>query len=208
MPNQKRLTAYKVRISDILNSNYVRNDGWNPNYFLINNKKVSRVNIIAVVVSPLRKENNFFSFDIDDGSGSISIRDFEEKEEIKTINVGDVILIIGKPKEFGSVKYIIPEIIKKIDDKKWLEVRKKELEILFGKTTEKEKNTEKEEEKQETKQEKTTPFQKVYDLIKKLDKGQGVSLEQINIPNAEKIINSLLLQGEIYEIKPGRYKLL
>ena len=48
---QKRQVAYKTAISDILKADYVKEEGeWVPNYVKIGDKKVSRVNILAVVV--------------------------------------------------------------------------------------------------------------------------------------------------------------
>jgi len=210
MPEQKRQTAYKIRIRDILDNEYIRTDDWSPNYFLVNGKKVSRVNIIGTVVSDIMDDLNFRYIMIDDGSGKIPLRDFDNSV-IKDISLGDVVLVIGKPREYGKEKYIVPEIIKKIEDKRWLDVRKKELEQEYKVKVEHKEMEDEEREKsieEEFIKEEKTPYQEVCDIIKEKDKGEGVSLDEINIENAERIINDLLLQGEVFEVKPGRYKLL
>ena len=84
MPEQrKREIAYKVRINDILKGEYVRRDGWDPNFIMINNKQVSRVNIMGVVVSiPDTGQNNLT---IDDGSGRIEVRSFDSPEMLASL---------------------------------------------------------------------------------------------------------------------------
>ena len=52
----------------------------------------------------------------------------------------------------------------------------------------------------------------IYSLIKELDNGDGVSFEDIlgkfKGAEAEAIINTLLENGNIFEIRPGRLKVL
>ena len=52
----------------------------------------------------------------------------------------------------------------------------------------------------------------IFLLIKKLDKGDGVAVENIinnfNNDQTENIINQLLENGDIFEIKPGKLKVL
>ncbi len=201
--SQKRQIAYKVKIKDIISSRYVKEEGWQPNYIISDGKKISRVNLIGVIV------DKQFEFDreiavIDDGSGKITIRTFNDKS-LDSLKIGEVVLIIGRPKEYNNEKYIMPEILKKIKNKKWINFRKKEL------GTEKEKKEEEEKiEKEEKKVE--SPSEKVFNLIKKLDMGDGVEfnelINKIKIKEAEKIINNLLSEGEIFQNKPGKLKIL
>jgi hypothetical protein len=50
----------------------------------------------------------------------------------------------------------------------------------------------------------------VIQLIKKLDDGSGAPIEQLveANPEAESILTTLMAEGEIFEIKPGRVKVL
>ena len=49
---QKRQVACKTRVSEILGGRYVKEEGWMPNYIeTTSRKKISRINIIGVVVS-------------------------------------------------------------------------------------------------------------------------------------------------------------
>jgi RPA family protein len=208
---QKRQTAYKVAIKDIISGKYVKEEGWLPNYIQTEDGlKISRVNLICYIVSE-DNDANFNSIIVDDGTGKIAVRSFENQDFFQDVDIGDLVLIIGRPREFGNEKYVIAEIIKKIKDKRWIDVRKLELRQKKkfsdrGETNVKQDNNLKEEVI------KTTNMEKIYNLIKELDDGDGIDTEdvikKVNIDNAELIIKSLLEQGDIFEITPGRLKVL
>jgi RPA family protein len=199
---QKRQTAYKVRIRDVLNSKYTKTEGFNPNYLKIQGKEISRINIIGIVVQKSGVDN-YKSLIIDDGTGKISARVFEEDLMLGKMNISDIVLIIGRPREFNEEKYILIEIIKKINPA-WAKIRKLEL----GKYTQKEdppldNNTEKE----------VAPnsADEIIKLIKEMDKGEGVSTEDLSskdIKDFDGIIDTLLKEGDIFEVKPGKLKVL
>ncbi len=214
MPDIKRQTAVKCTIKQIKEGNYVQKHGWDPNYIEIQNKKISRVNILAAIIS---KESNTIT--IDDGTSNIAIRFFNEPEKADNLSIGDIILIIGRPREYNNERYIVPEITRKIQNKKWIEHRKKELELQET-TTERQPSKEKPLE-EEPKQAAKPPAQEEYldneplkllETIKQLDKGEGADTETIikesRVKNAEKHIQDLVNEGEIYEIRPGKLKIL
>jgi len=215
--NQKRQVAYKVRIKDILEGDYVVEEGWTPNYISIKNgKKISRTNLIAAVIEkPIEADMNHQSIIVDDGTGKISMRLFENNSLFDNVGVGDVILIIGKPKEYGSERYILPEIIKKVEDPKWIKVRKLEFEKL--RDIEVQNPVEKEEKIVEmgvkrdvgTESEKEMNSEVIIGYIKKNDGGEGVDISEIlNMDGGENIINNLLECGEVFEVRPGKIKVL
>lgn len=215
--NIQRQVAYKTRIKDIINGRYVKEDGWTPNYIITpNNKQISRANIIGVVVSkPVENGANYNSIVIDDGSGKISARVFDNNRIFDNIEIGDVALLIGRPREYGQEKYVMPEIVKKIENKEWIEVRKLELKKLELREM-KDKPEIKSEDPilgetivEYVKEEKIGGVEKVYNLIKSMDNGSGVDYQEIvEKTKAEKEIKMLLKEGEIYEIKPGRLRVL
>ena len=55
-------------------------------------------------------------------------------------------------------------------------------------------------------------FDMIYSLIPTLDKGDGVTIEElkkhIKREDCEKIIYRLIEEGEVFEIKPGKIKIL
>ena len=208
--SQKRQVAYKVKINDVLKGEYIKEEGeWVPNYIHVGDKKVSRVNLMAVVVSKHDPENtNNKSLLIDDGSGKISIRSFEENSNFDNINVGEFVLVIGRPREYFNEKYIVSEILKKMNNPLWAEVRKLELE-------DKKKPMEASEpERTDVNEEPIVEDinKKIFDLIKEIDSGEGADTQEVitksNTDKAEGIITSLLEQGDVFEIKPGKLKIL
>ena len=54
--------------------------------------------------------------------------------------------------------------------------------------------------------------EEIYLLIKRLDTGDGVAIDDVinkfNNAEAEKILNILLEKGDIFEVKPGKLKVL
>lgn len=238
----KRQTAVKIKISDLKESRYVKATGeWEPNYILTPyNTKVSRVNLLGTVIN--EEENNFT---IDDGSGNITIRSFEEPPYKPAM--GEVLTIIGRPREFSEETYIVPEIIKPITNnkEKWIELRKLELDKLYKgmkketpvEVPQKEpapvqeqapNNKENPEEPvspaKEAAEEEVVPeqpaqtgtnvFDTVLNTIKEIDTGDGADMEKIiensglDEKDVENVINNLLMDGEAFEIRPGRLKLL
>lgn len=199
---QKRQTAYKIRIKNILDSKYVKTEGFNPNYLETNGKEISRINLMGVVVQKSNL-NNYNTLIIDDGTGKISARVFESNVLLDRIEISDAVLIIGRPREFSNEKYVLIELIKKIDPL-WAKVRKLEL-------GEMEDNNNLPENKPIKEEVVTSSTNHIVKLIKELDQGQGVSVEDISskdIKDIDKIIDMLLKEGDIFEVKPGKLKVL
>src|SRR3989344_5652146 len=123
---QKRKTAYKVWIGDLLKSNISMNEN-RLNYVELGNRKIVRVNIIANVIDKYRhNEKPYTSLTLDDSSGQMRVKSFDDTANTSSFNVGDSVRVIGTVRYFNEELYIQPEIIKKVDEK-WLLVRKLEL---------------------------------------------------------------------------------
>ncbi len=193
----KRATAYKLCIKDIIDGSYVRSEQ-NPSYLLTKDgRKVSRVNLIAVLLEKV--EDSLWI--LEDESGRVTVRSFNEMPS-EFIN-GDVVLVIGNPREFGGEKYLIPEIIKRLSYS-WLKLRS----IEIGQNI---REVYQEEAASIVNDEKLSFSNEVYDMIKSYDKGEGVDFSILveKFGNkSENIISKLLEQGEIFEVKPGRLKVL
>jgi RPA family protein len=125
---QKRQAAMKLWIADLLSGQYVKEEGWTPNYVLTQSgRKVSRVNLIGAVVSLPTVEANYRNLMLDDGTGKVAVRSFDEADPFQGVGLGDVVFVIGRPREYSSELYIMPEIVKKVQNKLWIEARKLEL---------------------------------------------------------------------------------
>ncbi len=206
----KRQVAHKVHVSDILNNRYIKEEGWLPNYISVGDKKVSRVNLLGVVVSIDSTEEAVASqnFIVDDGTGRIALRFFEQGAKL---GVGDIITVIGRPREFGADRYIVPEIVRRISDSKWIEVRK--LELALDKKVSPIQASPAESLDVEVEEVRgSDPVSSIIGIIRGLDSGEGVAFDEISVKfkggDPEQFIRRLLVQGDIFEVKPGRYKVL
>jgi len=219
MPEVKRQTAIKCSIKKVLEGNYVQRPGWEPNYIQLGNEQISRINIVAVIVG---KEGN--SFLIDDGSGQIQVMFFGEQNKFAQADIGQVVLIIGRPREYNQKRFIVPEIIRIVENDKWIEYRKKELELQDKESPiiaeEKPAIILKENPVVETKQVEKIDEGRFEDnyasiilaTIRKLDLGDGANISEVitasGLHKAEKYIISLINEGEIFEIRTGKLKIL
>jgi len=196
---QKRQVAIKSRIITLLKNEFIKKEGWEPSYILNAGMKISRANLIATLVS--KEGGPMNDLIVDDGSGRICVRSFDDKEFGKKINVGEVVLLIGRPREYGEERYLLGELIKKIANKDWIKIR--ELELKYEK---------KPKETKEIKEEPSNIITKIISLIREIDQGEGADYEEVlsksDDQKANNAIKNLLEQGEIFEIKPGKLKIL
>ncbi len=209
-----RNIAYKIWISDVNKSTYTKSLGeFEPNYIEFNGKKISRINIIAVIINKYETEN-YSSILVEDGSSQISIKSWnEDKKIINKSNIGDVILIVGKVRQnnMNSQLYIQPEIIRKVDEK-WLLARKNELESEYGIPDKKiEKPKEEKMIVEEINFSSKSLRNQILNIIDKSNDEEGISkqelLQKTNSPNVFDALEELLKEGELFEVN-GRYKLL
>ena len=226
---QIRQTAYKVWIADIINGEYTNPPGeWEPSYIQVREKRVSRVNIVANVVSKYQNEDSsYISLTIDDGSDNVQLKAWnEDTKPLEKANIGDTILTISRVRQYNDQIYLVPEIVRKLEKPEWLVLRKKELISEYGER--KQQETTIKETTQETPQENPQPVieeetiqdtssserQKLLNIIEEHDEGEGVEIHQIvevlkmDEQGTQSIIQDLLKEGEIFEIKPGKVKLI
>jgi RPA family protein len=192
----KRPHAKKILIEQINNSEFVKAAGWDPNYITINNEKISYVNVMGIIVEVQDK-----AIVLDDGTGTMPIRFFSK---MPTLTIGKAAQVIGRINMVKEEKFLAGEMIGLVHPD-WLKVRKNEVSFVATKPIEKKKV--------ETKQ----AVEDVYNLkddiideIKKLDSGSGVDMEVLTGGSTEKqkAITSLMEEGEVFEIMPGKVKVL
>ncbi len=223
----ERLVAKRCSIGELLSGRYVIKEGSNPNHVVTPRGPVSRVNVIATVVS-----KQGASALLDDGTGTIEARAFNNPELFANVAVGSVILFIGRPREYNDARYLVAEIAKPLNSPLWLALRKAELdrdpktedggeesqsEIGWERREEVRqglaKSAEKEEEKivvEREKEQGLVTAETILAAIKERDAGDGVAIEEVLAATgcSEEALTLLLAEGEIYEKRPGRLKVL
>jgi len=228
---QQRQTAYKVSIGLLLSSKISFTEE-RFDHIDINNKKVMRVSLVANIIDKYVSDNKpYATFTLDDGTGQIRAKFFEDINLLEDINVGDTVLLVGWLRHFNDELYLQPEIVKKLDVR-WIIARKLELERDYGKNVMQihqpmqemeqqfpranEEEISVHEEKIEMNNEKEQPKKEhnlkddILDLVTK--NNEGIDIEKIilslNYPVAEinSAITELIEEGKIYEPQPGRIR--
>lgn len=228
MAVMKRQTAHRTWISNLSQSKYVKQEGWDPNYVELDGKQVSRVSLLATVVSKFVSEDgNYAAITIDDGSDTIRVKAFgPDVAVIKDLQVGVIIRFVGKVKEYNEELHLSAEVARVVEDPNWLLVWKLEqgtpkagkpaqkIEVVQTEPEAKEEPSEKAEvetEKIEANPEETQSA-KVLEIIKKLDSGEGAKTEDVmkesglEKEEAKNVVVNLLKSGDVYEPKKGILK--
>ncbi len=224
MEQTQRHTAIKIWISNLLSGKYIQAPGeWETNYVESGNLKISRVNIIAHIVDTFSKpDTSYATLILDDGSGKIAVKSWKEEAALlSSFNLGELVLVVGKIRDYNNSLYLVPEVITRLDNPLWAKHRTLELKKLYGEaqTNFPQKIFSPQEEEAlsviEEKVTNDTPLvkkQKILDMIKKLDTNNGadqtlvIDTSGVSKDEAQKILSSLLSEGEIFEIHPGKLR--
>ncbi len=176
----------------------------------VRGRSAAKVNVIGVLVS---KTPGVFI--VDDGTGSIAVRSFgSEVKPLDSFEVGEIINVIGRLGFFGAEPYISPEIAAR-SSQKMLALRQLELErdlLLSGPSGAESVIIE---EVAGAPAADLSDAAVIRELIREIDlgnEGKGADIEEINrrsnMGNAEALIRSLIELGEVFEVRPGRLKVL
>ena len=235
----ERSPARKVRISDLLNGKYFygSKEEMKPSYVITPfGEKVSRVNLIGTVVDKfIGEDGNYSAVTIDDGTEAIRVKSFEGLP-FEGIELGDMVRIIGKMKEYNGELYISYEIVEKVKDFNFELLSKVEIlnNLIKQKKTiddiKKLSNQVGEEELKayvqntypideemlsviiESKKKEIDYKPTILEVIQKLDEGKGVEVrklfEVLNLPEnvIERTLDELINNGSLYEPTIGFLK--
>ncbi len=235
----ERSPAKKVRVSDLLNGKYFygSKEEMKPSYVITPyGEKISRINLIGTVIEKFVSEDgNYSSVTIDDGTEAIRVKSFEGLP-FENFQLGDLVRVIGKLKEYNGELYVMHEIMEKTKDVNFellskLEIlnslikRKKiidNIKTLSNQTDEVElqayaKETYSIDEETlsvilETKKKEIDYRFTVLEIIERLDEGKGVEIKKIfevlNLPEniIERTLDELINDGSLYEPTIGYLK--
>jgi len=207
MPVQRQ-TAIKVRIVDLVSGEWVKREGMEPSFVITPRKEnISRARIIGTIVTKFVSEDgNFASITVDDSTATIQGKLWKETGLIVETNVGDLVNLIGKVREYEGDIYIVPEIILPVGPDQESMLR---LEIL-ARLEKKEEAGEEEKASEPAKIDEDQLRRKMLSIIEGSKDGIKYSelVEKAGIPEEEleNVINELLGEGICYEPTPGKIK--
>ena len=237
-----RFPSIPARIADLKNGIYIESsqEEKKPSYVVTKlGDKVVRASICGTIIDKYINPASTYGFlVVMDETGEIRCKFFlENVSKIDEFEIGDVVHVIGKIKEFNSEISINTEIIKKVDEKFEIYHRLKIIKNVIKKDKIiqeilKEINTSNFDEmkemimsKYEIDEEQLRAIMKnkaeivdyksmILKLIKELDEGEGVLVGKIfeNLKlderEIENVIDQLLEEGRLYEPKPGVLKVV
>lgn len=122
MPQQKRQTAKYTTTEELNTGKYFQKEGFTPNYLLTpEGRRLSRARLTATVVDIFKNEDETYgSITLDDGQDTTQIKFFNELDLMEEIEVGNIIEVVGKVREYQGQVYMNGEIIKKTEPEKEL----------------------------------------------------------------------------------------
>jgi|AntRauMinimDraft_3_1070383.scaffolds.fasta_scaffold00544_2 RPA family protein len=115
MPQQKRQTAKLATTKELNSGKYFQKEGFTPNYLLTpEGRRFSRARVVATIVdSFVNDDETYGSITIDDGKDTIQIKFFNELDQLKDYETGDIIEAVGKVREYQGEIYMNAEILVK-----------------------------------------------------------------------------------------------
>ncbi|MFB6202993.1 MAG: OB-fold nucleic acid binding domain-containing protein [Candidatus Nanohaloarchaea archaeon] len=122
MPQQKRQTAKLTDTGELNSGKYFQKEGFEPNYLLTpDGRRLSRARLVATVVDRFTNEDETYgSLTLDDGKDTVQVKFFNELQKMEDFEVGDIIEVVGKVREYQGQIYLDGEILKKRGIKKEL----------------------------------------------------------------------------------------
>ncbi len=217
MTMRERMVAIRASIADIVNGTFGDDNG--SRVISPEGVELRRVLLVGNIVDQVVGNNNFASITIDDGTETIRAKAWgAEADMLQGVSGNILAIVIGKIREYENEIYIVPEIVREVDDPNLmtlhqLERRQAILRLGGAEIKPREKvedsgslmsyDTSKEE-KPKTKS-KAAPKAKglggeILEFIKKNDSSGGVRIEEIAKHFETKDIQSLEIQLELIDL--------
>ena len=122
MPQQKRQTAKITNTEELNNGKYFQREGFEPNFLLtVDGRRLSRARLVGTVVdSFINDDETYGSLTIDDGQDTTQIKFFNEVDDMREYEIGDILEVVGKVREYQGQIYLDGEVLKKSEIEKEL----------------------------------------------------------------------------------------
>ncbi len=220
----KRQTAYVCSVKDLVEGTYTRREGWEPNFVSTSKGAVSRVQFAGIVVEKSSANDVL----VDDGTGKMTVRRFED---VIRAEVGQPVLVVGRPREYGGEIYVVSEVLRLLPSAGWI----KYFSWLKGEVSKYIPSVPKEQPVHDANPKDivlgeddnvkpvvdassssdgpvTNVAQELINIIRELDPGDGAPTDEVlaraNFDNAEDKLQFLIEEGEVFELRAGKIKVL
>jgi RPA family protein len=121
---RERMTAVRAAVVDIVNGTYGEDNG--PHVVSPYGVELRRVALVGLIVDQYSREG-FASITIDDGTETIRAKAWGgEAGSLDKVQMNILALIVGKIREYEGELYVVPEIVRELDDPNYLTVHKME----------------------------------------------------------------------------------
>lgn len=199
---QMPLVAVKARAIDLLHGVWMERTSEPSSIQLSDGTNVARANIIGLIVD--RSDGELPTLMLDDGSERLPLRVFEKIPGLDKATVGLPVLVIGRPRQFEGERFLVPEVIRILESPAWLELRQKELAHRQSSPPSAALST------QHPAEHAPRQRQHILEAIRANDAGTGADIDEILVKTqcSQEDLEHLLSTGEIFQVSPGRIKVL
>lgn len=115
------MTAVRSNVADIVNGTYADDNG--PHVISPYGVELRRVALVGFIVDRYAGQGNFASITIDDGTETIRAKAWgAEAGALEAVEPNTLALFIGKIREYEEEVYLVPEIIRELDDPNYMSI--------------------------------------------------------------------------------------
>ncbi len=115
---RERMTAVRASVADIIRGTYSEEDG----HHVVSPQGVElrRVVLVGFIVNQYVGQGSFASITIDDGTETIRAKAWGETQSLEQVETNTLAMIVGKVREYEGEVYIVPEIVRPLDDANYM----------------------------------------------------------------------------------------
>ncbi len=112
------MTAVRASVADIIRGTYNEEDG----HHVVSPQGVElrRVVLVGFIVRQYVGQGSFASITIDDGTETIRAKAWGETQSLEQVETNTLAMIVGKVREYEGEVYIVPEIVRTLDDANYM----------------------------------------------------------------------------------------
>ena len=115
---RERMTAVRTSVADIVRGTYNEENG--HHVMSPQGVELRRVVLVGFIVRQYVGQGSFASITIDDGTETIRAKAWGETQSLEQVETNTLAMIVGKVREYEGEVYIVPEIVRHLDDANYM----------------------------------------------------------------------------------------